>query len=66
MFTVDDSNAISETQEASVSSRDGGMCVICGMYIVDVAHIIEYGYTEDYLVSVVQVDACKDFHGFVG
>jgi len=52
LCTMDGSSAIYETQEASVSSRDGGMCVLCGMYIVDIAHIIAQRSTENYLVSV--------------
>ena len=40
LATVDGSSAISESRRASVSSRDGGLCVLCGMDPVDVAHIV--------------------------
>ena len=37
---TDGSSAISDFRKEIVISRDGGLCVLCGMYPVDVAHII--------------------------
>lgn len=37
---TDGSSVISESRRAGVNSRDGGLCVLCGMDPVDVAHII--------------------------
>jgi len=34
------SSAISESQKVCIISRDGGLCVLCGMDPVDVAHIV--------------------------
>jgi hypothetical protein len=34
------SSAISESQKVCITSRDGGLCVLCGMDPVDVAHIV--------------------------
>jgi hypothetical protein len=38
--TVDGSSAISESRKLSIISRDGGLCVLCGMDPVGVAHIV--------------------------
>jgi hypothetical protein len=38
--TVDDSSAVSESQEAIVTYCDGGLCILCGMDPVDVVHIV--------------------------
>jgi hypothetical protein len=37
---LDGSSAVSESRKASVTSRDGGLCVLRGMDPVDVAHIV--------------------------
>lgn len=38
--TTDGSSTISESQTISVITRDGGLCVLCGMDLVDVGQII--------------------------
>ena len=40
LATVDGSSAISESRRISVNSRDGGLCVLCGMDPVDVGHVV--------------------------
>ena len=37
---ADGSSVISESRRASIKSRDGGLCVLCGMDPVEVAHIV--------------------------
>jgi len=37
---TDGSSVISEIRKSSVVSRDGGLCVLCGMDPIDVAHIV--------------------------
>jgi hypothetical protein len=34
------SSILSETRKTSVTSRDGGLCILCGIDLVDVAHIV--------------------------
>ncbi|KAM6503830.1 hypothetical protein JOM56_000773 [Amanita muscaria] len=40
LTTVDGSSAVSESQKVSITSRDGGVCILCGMDPIDVAHIV--------------------------
>jgi hypothetical protein len=49
--SVDGSSAISESRKASVTSRDGGLCVLCGMDPVDVAHIVARKSGDHHRVS---------------
>ncbi len=37
---VEESSAVSESQRAIITSRDGGLCILCGMDPVNVAHIV--------------------------
>lgn len=39
-LSIDGSSLVSESRKASVFSRDGGLCVLCGMDPTDVAHIV--------------------------
>jgi hypothetical protein len=49
--TTDDSSIISESRRDSVISRDGGLCVLCGMDPVDVAHVVARESGNQRLVS---------------
>jgi hypothetical protein len=40
MTISEGSSAISDTRKDIVLSRDGGLCVLCGMSPIDIAHII--------------------------
>lgn len=40
LTTVDGSSVVSESRKVSITSRDGGVCILCGMDPVDVAHIV--------------------------
>ena len=40
LVSEDRSSVISEPQKVCIISRDGGMCVLCGMDPVDVVHIV--------------------------
>jgi hypothetical protein len=57
LATVDGSSAMSESRKVSVNSRDGGLCVLCGMDPVDIAHIVA-GKSGDHR-QVRLVDSCK-------
>ncbi len=51
--TSDGSSTISESLRFSINSRDGDLCVLCGMDPVDVGHIIARKSGDQRLVSEI-------------
>jgi hypothetical protein len=51
-LTTDGSTVLSESRKDIVTSRDGGLCVLCGMDPTNVAHIISQKSGGDGQVSI--------------
>ena len=51
-LTTDESTVLSESRKDIVTSRDGGLCVLCGMDPTNVAHIISQKSGGDGQVSI--------------